>query len=117
MSTADQELRESVKHRYGEAVTAAVKGKAVSCCGSSSSCEPATKDPITRELYSDAETAGLPPEAVLASFGCGKPDGVAANFARRGRARPRLGRGSTSCVGQASGPHRQATGLDMTPIC
>jgi hypothetical protein len=40
------------------------------CCGPSA-C--GCGDPITSNLYSDAETSGLPPDAVAASLGCGNP--------------------------------------------
>ena len=53
---------------------AAAPAKA-NCCGSG---EPLEWDPITSDLYAEAETAGLPLEAVLASLGCGNPTALAA---------------------------------------
>jgi SAM-dependent methyltransferase len=34
-------------------------------------------DPITRDLYADDQTAGIPEEALKASFGCGNPTALA----------------------------------------
>jgi len=45
-----------------ESSTAACCNPAFSCC-----------DPITTNLYNEAEKNGLPPSAVLASLGCGNP--------------------------------------------
>jgi SAM-dependent methyltransferase len=60
-------LRDTIQEKYGRAANAARTG-AASCCG------PACcGDPITSDLYSGAETAALPAEAVNASLGCGNP--------------------------------------------
>lgn len=58
----------AIEARYGE--IARTGGKAGGCCGSTA-C--GCGDPITANLYSDAETAGLPAEAVSVSLGCGNP--------------------------------------------
>ena len=50
-------------------------GPSPRCCGGS--CGTATDDPITSNLYTGAETATLPAEAVLASLGCGNPTALA----------------------------------------
>ena len=46
--------------------------------GSVACCDPALRccDPITTNLYDEAEKSGLPANAVLASLGCGNPDGA-----------------------------------------
>ena len=111
------DLRETVKKRYGTAVTAAVGGEGGGCCGPGSSCGPtSTKDPITRNLYADDETAGLPEDAVLASFGCGNPTALA--DLRAGEVVLDLGSGGGIDVllsAKRVGPTGKAYGLDMTP--
>jgi SAM-dependent methyltransferase len=111
------ELRDIVKQKYGEAVTGALSGASSSCCGSSASCAPGTsKDPITRELYSDAEAAALPKEALLASFGCGNPTALA--DLKSGETVLDLGSGGGIDVllsARRVGPTGKAYGLDMTP--
>jgi SAM-dependent methyltransferase len=63
-------LREVVQAKYGEAARGFQKGAPTSCCGGSCG---AGRDPITSDLYEEAQTSGLPAEAVLASLGCGNP--------------------------------------------
>ena len=109
-------VRETVKQKYGEAVKAAVRGAEVSCCGSSSSCSPGAKDPITRELYSSEEASALPEEALLASFGCGNPTALAE--LHPGEVVLDLGSGGGIDVllsARRVGPTGKAYGLDMTP--
>ena len=65
MVTSD--VQDAVREKYGEIARAVGKG---GCCGPSS-C--GCGDPITSNLYSAAETAGLPGEAAAASLGCGNP--------------------------------------------
>jgi arsenite methyltransferase len=65
MSTS--QVQQAVREKYGEIARSVGKG---GCCGPTS-C--GCGDPITSDLYSDAETAGLPPEAVTVSLGCGNP--------------------------------------------
>ena len=66
------DIRQVVKERYGEAARK-VATAGSSCCGAKASCG----DPITSNLYDDAETRGLPEAAVLASLGCGNPTALA----------------------------------------
>jgi ubiquinone/menaquinone biosynthesis C-methylase UbiE len=61
-------IKEAVQAKYGAAARSVKTGKA-SCCSSTESCG----DPITSSLYGDAQTTGLPEEAVRASLGCGNP--------------------------------------------
>ena len=75
MSTSTGDLKTIVRERYGEAARRATTGDRSSCCGSGCGCD--TVDPITSDLYSQAETAVLPKEAVLASLGCGNPTALA----------------------------------------
>jgi arsenite methyltransferase len=65
MSTS--QVQQAVREKYGEIARSVGKG---GCCGPTS-C--GCGDPITSDLYSDAETAGLPSEAVAVSLGCGNP--------------------------------------------
>jgi arsenite methyltransferase len=113
-NTAD--IREVVKEKYGAAVTAVVRGAKPSCCGSSAKENPlGFTDPITRDLYAATDTASLPEEAVLASFGCGNPTALAA--LRAGEVVLDLGSGGGIDVllsAKRVGPTGKAYGLDMT---
>ena len=65
------DTQQAVREHYG-AIASAVRqaGSRKGCCGPTA-CGCA--DPITSELYSEAETKDLPPDAVTASLGCGNP--------------------------------------------
>lgn len=72
-------------------------------------------DPITANLYEDAETAGLPAEALLASLGCGNPTALAQ--LHEGEVVLDLGSGGGIDVllsARRVGPTGHAYGLDMT---
>jgi arsenite methyltransferase len=105
-------LKSSVREKYGAAAAQAAEGGRSSCCG------PAAEqvwDPITSDLYSDAETAGLPAEALLASLGCGNPTALAE--LRAGDVVLDLGSGGGIDVllsARRVGPTGFAYGLDMT---
>lgn len=110
-------VREVVKARYGEAVKSVMKGSKPSCCGSSAKDVPLgfDTDPITRDLYASEDTAGLPAEALLASFGCGNPTALAE--LRPGEVVLDLGSGGGIDVllsAKRVGPTGKAYGLDMT---
>jgi len=65
-------LKEAVQQKYGEAALQARSGARAGCgCGT---CGP---DPITSNLYDEAQSAGVPAEALLASLGCGNPTALA----------------------------------------
>jgi ubiquinone/menaquinone biosynthesis C-methylase UbiE len=106
-------LREVVQAKYGEAARAAQQGQSASCgCGA---CGCDGKDPITSDLYEAGETAGLPPEAVLASLGCGNPTALAE--LKEGETVLDLGSGGGIDVllsARRVGPTGKAYGLDMT---
>ena len=120
---ANDDIREVVQARYGQAVKAAVKGAKTSCCGSSASAAPSQdrvlgggKDPITKDLYSSAEAAEVPADAIAASFGCGNPTALAE--LRAGEIVLDLGSGGGIDVllsARRVGPTGKAYGLDMTP--
>jgi ubiquinone/menaquinone biosynthesis C-methylase UbiE len=106
-------LREVVQAKYGEAARTASKGAPSACgcgCGTSTG-----KDPITSDLYSATETAGLPTTAVMASLGCGNPTALAE--LREGETVLDLGSGGGIDVllsARRVGTTGKAYGLDMT---
>jgi arsenite methyltransferase len=109
-----RDIREVVRERYGQAVRAVARGAKPSCCGSSATGVGVT-DPITRDLYADDQTAGLPAEALAASFGCGNPTMLAE--LRPGEIVLDLGSGGGIDVllsARRVGPAGKAYGLDMT---
>jgi SAM-dependent methyltransferase len=113
---ADQDIKQIVKEKYGQAALKVVAGGGASCCGPSS-CGPADAavDPITSNLYSDTETATLPAAAVAASLGCGNPTALAE--LRAGETVLDLGSGGGIDVLLSAGrvgPAGKAYGLDMT---
>jgi SAM-dependent methyltransferase len=86
-------------------------GKAACCGGGPASCG----DPITSNLYADNEKAGLPPDAVAASLGCGNPTALAE--LKPGETVLDLGSGGGIDVllsARRVGPTGKAYGLDMT---
>jgi len=111
MSTTD--IRETVREKYGQAALRVAAGGGSSCCGGAAfdgSC-----DPITSNLYDDAQTAGLPEQAVLASLGCGNPTALAE--LREGETVLDLGSGGGIDVllsARRVGASGKAYGLDMT---
>src|SRR5690242_16159278 len=118
-----EEIRATVKTRYGAAARRVAEGATVgaSCCdpseGSSGCCGPTneTWDPITADLYDAGETAGLPAEALLASLGCGNPTALAE--LAEGETVLDLGSGGGIDVllsAKRVGPTGKAYGLDMT---
>ena len=116
---ADQSIKDVVKEKYGKAALRVTSTTAASCCGSDASCGSASSrgedDPITSKLYALAETADLPPEAVMASLGCGNPTALA--DLRAGEVVLDLGSGGGIDVllsARRVGPAGQAYGLDMT---
>ena len=111
MSTDD--LKATVRERYGKAALQVVTGDKGGCCGGS--CGGAGDDPITSNLYTEAETATLPAEAVVASLGCGNPTALAE--LREGEVVLDLGSGGGIDVllsARRVGPTGKAYGLDMT---
>ncbi|HEY0673020.1 MAG TPA: arsenite methyltransferase [Longimicrobiales bacterium] len=108
------DVKAVVREKYGQAalnvLTAGNAGGG--CCGTGSSCGP---DPITRDLYDEMTTSGLPAEAVLASLGCGNPTALAE--LHEGEVVLDLGSGGGIDVllsAQRVGPTGKAYGLDMT---
>lgn len=111
MST--QDIRTTVRDRYGKAALEVASGAKAGCCGGS--CGSSGENPITSNLYSEAETAVLPVEAVLASLGCGNPTALA--DLHEGNVVLDLGSGGGIDVllsARRVGPTGKAYGLDMT---
>src|ERR1700676_1537896 len=71
---SDTNMQEVVKQKYGQAAKQVTEGSTARCGGGAdlSCC-----DPITKNLYDEAEKSGLPADAVAASLGCGNPTALA----------------------------------------
>jgi ubiquinone/menaquinone biosynthesis C-methylase UbiE len=106
------EIKDIVQQKYGEAAVRARSGKTSCGCGTSGSCGA---DPITSNLYDDAQAAAIPAEALLASLGCGNPTALAE--LTPGEVVLDLGSGGGIDVllsARRVGPTGKAYGLDMT---
>jgi arsenite methyltransferase len=100
-----------VQEKYGAAAREVRKSGSVACG------DPALRccDPITTNLYNEAEKSGLPASAVLASLGCGNP--TALIELKPGETVLDLGSGGGIDVllsARRVGPTGKAYGLDMT---
>lgn len=90
--TQSERVRSIVRQKYSAAAETVLKGKGTSCCGGSTesansphkgaSCcggntegvnSPNSGDVITKNLYSNVDTAQIPEAALVASLGCGNP--------------------------------------------
>ncbi len=108
-----EDVKATVRERYGQAALRVSTGEKTSCC--STSCCGGSEDPISANLYTEAETATLPSEAVLASLGCGNPTALAE--LHQGEVVLDLGSGGGIDVllsAQRVGSSGKAYGLDMT---
>jgi arsenite methyltransferase len=109
------DIQKAVRDKYGAiaaSVTESSEAAKVGCCGPSA-C--GCSDPITSNLYSDAEAGELPAEAVAASLGCGNP--TALIDLQPGQTVLDLGSGGGIDVllsAKRVGPSGKAYGLDMT---
>jgi SAM-dependent methyltransferase len=109
------DIQQAVRDKYG-AIAASVAQASINtgtgCCGPAA-C--GCGDPITSNLYSDAETSGLPADAVRASLGCGNPTALLA--LEPGQTVLDLGSGGGIDVllsARRVGPTGKAYGVDMT---
>jgi arsenite methyltransferase len=112
-AAAEPAVRELVKERYAKAAVRARSGGGGSCCGGEGAA--AGCDPISSDLYAEAETAGLPDEALRASLGCGNPTALAQ--LSPGETVLDLGSGGGIDVflsARRVGPAGKVYGLDMT---
>ena len=100
-----EEIKDTVKAKYGQAATRVLGGQGGSC-----GC-----DPVSSNLYDAAERAALPAGAVLASLGCGNPTALAE--LHEGEIVLDLGSGGGIDVllsAERVGASGKAYGLDMT---
>jgi len=107
------DIQRAVREKYG-AIATAVRDSGVNdgCCGPA---RCGCGDPVTSNLYSDAETGGLPADAVTASLGCGNPTALVA--LEPGQTVLDLGSGGGIDVllsAKRVGPTGKVYGLDMT---
>ena len=122
---SDANVKEVVREKYAEAARrVASEGKTSccgpaetdsGCCGGISSSAPDLRDPVTRDLYADAEKDELPADALAASLGCGNPTALAE--LRPGEDVLDLGSGGGIDVllsARRVAPGGTAYGLDMT---
>lgn len=108
------EVKEIVKEKYGEAARRVVNGESNSCCGASATLESCC-DPITSNLYDEAQAGQIPEAALKASLGCGNPTALAT--LNPGETVLDLGSGGGIDVllsARRVGPTGKAYGLDMT---
>jgi arsenite methyltransferase len=112
MST--QDLKHTVREKYGLSALAVKDGTKSSCCPSSC-CGGAADDPISSDLYTEAQASTLPEKAILASLGCGNP--TALIELQAGEVVLDLGSGGGIDVLLSAarvGPTGKVYGLDMT---
>src|SRR6202789_1055508 len=111
---AEANIKDAVKEKYGEAALRATTGGS-SCCGATAASASCGCDSITSNLYDAAQAGEIPPEAMLASLGCGNPTALAKLNA--GETVLDLGSGGGIDVllsGKRVGPTGKAYGIDMT---
>ncbi len=109
-----------MKEKYGEAARRVITGEGLpsDCCSTTSCCSgsaTASCDPITSNLYDDAQTEEIPEAALKASLGCGNPTALAK--LNPGETVLDLGSGGGIDVllsARRVGPTGKAYGLDMT---
>jgi len=109
---AEPNIQEAVKQKYGEAAKQVTSG-GTACCGGGGQLSGC--DPITKNLYDDAQKFSLPDTAVAASLGCGNPTALAK--LQPGETVLDLGSGGGIDVilsAKRVGPTGKAYGLDMT---
>ena len=114
------ELKEIVKEKYGEAARRVADGDGLpaDCCSEASCCAgsaSASCDPITSNLYDEAQAEQIPETALKASLGCGNPTALAK--LNPGETVLDLGSGGGIDVllsARRVGPTGKAYGLDMT---
>jgi SAM-dependent methyltransferase len=107
----DVNIHEVVRERYGRIARSA---PGASCC-EPTCCGGGEADPISSNLYSEAETTGVPAEAVAVSLGCGNP--TALIDLAPGQTVLDLGSGGGLDVllsARRVGPTGKVYGLDMT---
>src|SRR3954463_14263767 len=107
------DVQQAVKDKYGAIASAVTSGTSRSDCCGPTAC--GCGDPITSNLYSDADKGALPEDAVTASLGCGNP--TALLTLTPGQTVLDLGSGGGIDVllsAKRVGPTGKAYGVDMT---
>jgi arsenite methyltransferase len=110
--TTENNVKDIVREKYGQAAQRVAAGQANGCCGASAleGC-----DPITSNLYDTAQAGEVPGKAMQASLGCGNPTALAE--LKVGETVLDLGSGGGIDVllsAKRVGPLGKAYGLDMT---
>jgi arsenite methyltransferase len=108
------DVKTTVREKYGQAAREIAQGSKTSCC-STICCGGEPADPITSNLYTEAQAATVPEKALLASLGCGNPTALAE--LREGETVLDLGSGGGIDVllsARRVGLTGKAYGLDMT---
>ena len=108
------DVKNVVREKYGAAAERVAQGRGNACCGGSAA-SPEQWDPITSNLYDQAQAADVPAAAMLASLGCGNPTALAE--LKAGETVLDLGSGGGIDVllsAKRVGPTGTAYGLDMT---
>jgi arsenite methyltransferase len=111
-SNAMNAVKHVIQQRYAAAALRARDGVRAACGCGTACCD---SDPITANLYDDADAAAIPAEALLASLGCGNPTALAG--LQPGETVLDLGSGGGIDVllsARRVGPAGKAYGLDMT---
>lgn len=114
------DVKEIVKEKYSEAARRVIDGKGLpaDCCAQTGCCARSAApscDPITSNLYDEAQAGQIPEQALKASLGCGNPTALA-NL-KAGETVLDLGSGGGIDVllsARRVGPAGKAYGLDMT---
>ena len=112
--SANLDVKDVVKQKYGAAAERVSRGGAGACCGSAANTLGQC-DPITSNLYDAAQASDVPAAAMLASLGCGNPTALAE--LKEGEVVLDLGSGGGIDVllsARRVGPTGMAFGLDMT---
>lgn len=107
------DLQQAVREKYGAIANTVRKTSSTTGCCGPVAC--GCGDPVSSNLYSEAENAALPPDAVAASLGCGNP--TALLVLQPGETILDLGSGGGIDVLLAArrvGPTGKVYGLDMT---
>jgi SAM-dependent methyltransferase len=110
-----ENIKSIVQEKYGEAAKRTASGQTSACCGSSPASAIEGCDPITANLYGEAEAGSVPEAALRASLGCGNPTALAK--LAPGEIVLDLGSGGGIDVllsARRVGPTGKAYGLDMT---
>jgi arsenite methyltransferase len=107
------DIQQAVREKYGAIAASVTTASSTSGCCGPAAC--GCGDPISSNLYSDAERSEVPADAVIASLGCGNPTALIA--LEPGQTVLDLGSGGGIDVllsAKRVGPAGKVYGLDMT---